>query len=58
MAASTRHADFGAMTEIDLYLKRARQMGKSLITASTQRMDSGLIVVSQRTTMPRVIAEQ
>ena len=27
------------------YLKRARQMGKSLITANTQQIDSGLMVV-------------
>ena len=58
MAIGTWHTDFGPRAETDLYLKRARQMGKSLIIASTQRMDSGLMVVSQRTKLLRVVVEQ
>ena len=33
-------------------------MGKSLITASTQWTDSGLMAVSQRAVIPRVVTEQ
>ena len=33
-------------------------MGKSLITASTQRTDFGLIAVSQQMTKLKVVAEQ
>ena len=33
-------------------------MGKSLETASTQRTDFGLMAVSQRKAMPRVVVEQ
>ena len=58
MATSTRRVDFGPRAETDLYLKGARQMDKSLITANTQRIDFGLMVVSQRTIMSRVVAEQ
>ena len=32
-------------------------MGKNLITASMKWQDSGLMVVSQRMTIPRVVAE-
>ena len=58
MAVSTRSVDFGLKVETNLYLKGVRQMGNSLIHASTQRIDFGLMAVSQRTTMPRVIVEQ
>ena len=33
-------------------------MGKSLITANTQQTDSGLMAVSQRMVMSRVVVEQ
>ena len=58
MVAGARCADFDPKVETKLYLKRARKMSKNLITASTQRVDSGLIAVSQRTTMHRVVAEE
>ena len=58
MATSTRCTDFGPKAKTNLYLKQAQQMGKSLITTNTQWMDFGLMVVSQRTTMLRVVAEQ
>ena len=58
MAAGTQRADFGPRAETDLYLKRARQIGKSLIIPNTQQTDSGLMVVLQRTTVPRVVAKQ
>ena len=58
MAAGTRRADFDPKAEINLYLKRARQMGKSLITASTQRTNFSLMTVSQWMVMQRVVAEQ
>ena len=35
MAAGTQHAGFSLRAETNLYLKRALQMGKSLITVST-----------------------
>ena len=35
MAVGTRHANFGPRAKTNLYLKRARKMGKSLITTST-----------------------
>ena len=38
--------NFGPKVETKLYLKRARQMGKNLITASTQRTDSSLMAMS------------
>ena len=34
MAVGSQLADFGPRVETDLYLKRARKMGKCLITAS------------------------
>ena len=58
MAASTQHANFSPRAETDLYLERARQMGKSLITTSTQRTDSGLMAMLQWMAMSRVIVEQ
>ena len=58
MAAGTRRADFSPRAETNLYLKRARKMGKSLITANMQRTNFDLMVVSQRTAMLRVVAEQ
>ena len=58
MTTSTRCADFGPKAKTNLYLKQAQKMGKSLITASMQRTDSGLIAVSQQTAMPRVVVEQ
>ena len=58
MVADTQHADFDPRAETDLYLKRARQKGKSLITTSTQQTYFGLMVMSQRTTIPRVVFEQ
>ena len=57
MAAGIRHANFNPRVETDLYIKRARQMGKSLLTASTQLTDFGLMAVSQRIIMLRVVAE-
>ena len=58
MIVGTRHVDFSSGAETNSYLNRARQMGKSLITASMQHIDSGLIVVLQQTTIPRVGSEQ
>ena len=58
MVVGTRLANFGPRAKTNLYLKRVRQMGKSLINASMQRTDFSLIVVSQRTTMPSLVAEQ
>ena len=58
MVAGTRHADFDPRAETKFYLKRARQMGKSLITASTQWTDFSLIAVWQRMVMLRVVTEQ
>ena len=58
MAAGTRHVDFGPRVETNFYLKQARQMGKSLITASTQLTDFGLIAVLQWTLMPMVVANR
>ena len=46
MVVGTQRANFCPRTETDLYLKRTQQMGKSLITTSTQRINFGLIVVS------------
>ena len=34
--AGTRRADFSPRAKTNFYIKRARQMGKSLITANTQ----------------------
>ena len=45
MAVGTRYAGFGPKAETNLYLKQAWRMGKSLITASTQWIDFGLIAV-------------
>ena len=58
MAEGTRCADLVLRAETNLYLKRARQMGKSLITANMQRTNFDLMVVLQRTAMLRVVAEQ
>ena len=58
MVAGTQHANFSLRAKTNFYLKRAQQMGKILITANTQRTDSGLMVVSQRTIMPRVVTKQ
>ena len=58
MAVGTQHANFGLRVETKLYLKRARKMGNSLITSSTQRTNSDLMAVSQRMVKPRVVAEQ
>ena len=58
MNAGPRCVNFDPKAETNLYLKRAQQMGKRLITASTQWMDFGIMVVLQRTTMPRVVAKQ
>ena len=57
MAAGIRHTNFGPRVETDLYLKRAQQIGKSLITASTQWTDFGLMALSQHTAMPKVVTE-
>ena len=57
MVVDTRHADFSLRAKTNLYLKRAGQMGKSLIIASMQQTDFDQIAVSQRTTMPRVVVE-
>ena len=56
--ADTRHADFSPKAETNLYLKRAWQMGNSLIPTSTQWTDFGLMAVLQWMAMPRVIAER
>ena len=45
MTAGTQHADFGPKVETNLYLKRVRQMGKSLTTASTQQTNSGPMAI-------------
>ena len=58
MAVGTQRVDFGPRVETNLYLKRARKMGKSLITASTQRTDFNLMDVLQQMEMSRVVAEQ
>ena len=58
MVAGTRQADSGLRVETNPYLKRARQVCNNLITINTQRTDSGLMVVSQRTTMLRVVVVQ
>ena len=57
MVAVTWHVGFGPRAETNTYLKRARQMGKSLITASTQRTDSSPMAMAQRTTMSWVVVE-
>ena len=58
MAAGTQRVDFNPNAETNFYLKRARQMGKSLITVSTQRIVSGLMAMSQWMTILRVVVEQ
>ena len=58
MVVGTQHEDFGPRAKTNFYLKRARQMGKSLITARTQQTHFGLMAMSQWTAMPRVITEQ
>ena len=58
MIVGTRRANFGPSAGINFYLKREQQMGKSLITASTQQIDFGLMVVSQWMAMSKVVAEQ
>ena len=58
IAAGTQCSDFGLRAETNLYLKRVRQMGKSLITTSTKRTDFGLMDVLQWTTMLRVVVGQ
>ena len=58
MATGTQHMNFDPSAKINLYLKQARQMYKSLIIASKQRTNFGLMAVPQRTTMPRVVTEQ
>ena len=58
MAIGPRRTDFNPKAETNLYLKRVRQMSKSLITASTQWTNFDLMAVSQRTTMLKVVAEQ
>ena len=58
MTAGTRRTDRSPRAKTNLYLKRFRQMGKSLITASTQRTYSSLMAMSQRIAMLRVIVEQ
>ena len=57
MAIGTQHEDFGPRAESNSYLKRARQMGKSLITASMQWTDFGLMAMSQWMAKPRIVAE-
>ena len=47
IAVGTRRANFGPRAETDLYLKRALQMGKSLITTSMQQTNFDLMAVSQ-----------
>ena len=57
MAVGTQLVNFGPRAEINFYLKRGRQMGKSLITANTQQTDFGLIAASKRTAISRVVVE-
>ena len=56
MIADTQDTDFGPRAKIDLCLKQVWRMRKSLMTISTQRTDFGLMVVSQRMVMLRVVA--
>ena len=58
MTVRILHANFGPKAETKLYLKRVRQMGKNLITASTQQTNFGLMVVSQWKIMLRVVEQQ
>ena len=58
MAAGIGRADFGPRAETNLYLKLARKMGNCLITTNMQRIESGMMVVSQWMTMSSVVAEQ
>ena len=58
MTAGARRADFDPKAETKLYLKRGLQMGKNLITASTQRMDFSLMAVLRWTAMSRAVAKQ
>ena len=58
MVVGARRMDFDPKAKTKFYLKRERQMGKNLITTSTQRTNSSLMVVSQWPVMPRVVAEQ
>ena len=58
MAIGTRHADFGLRVETNFYLKRARQISKHLITASTQQTGFGGMAMLKRTVMLRVVAKQ
>ena len=62
MAADTQWMDIGSRVEANgshpQGLRKALQMDKSLETTSTQRKDFGLMAVSQRTAMPRIIVEQ
>ena len=46
MIVGTRRVDFSPRVETKFYLKLARQMGKSLITASMQQTYSSLMAVS------------
>ena len=61
MAVSTQQTNFGLRAEANCShpqgLNNALQMGKSLETTSMQWIDFGLMVMSQQTTMPRVVAE-
>ena len=57
MAAGTQRVDFGPEAETNLYLKRAQQMDKSLIIVCTQRINFGLMAVSLRTAILKVVAK-
>ena len=58
MVAGTWHTDFDLRVETNFYLKQARQVRKSLITANTQWTDLSFMAMSQWTVMPRVVVEQ
>ena len=58
MAAGTRHVDSSLRAKTNPYLKQAQKMGNSLKPASTQRTNSDLMVVLQRTIRLRVVAKQ
>ena len=46
IATGTKHVNSGLRAKANPYLKGARQMGNSLIPASTQRTDSDLMIVT------------
>ena len=57
MATGTRRENFSPRDKTNRYLKQVQQMGKRLITTSTQRIAFGRMVVLQQTTVSRIVAE-